>query len=224
MVVVGERLVYPRGHLILIQKSRRCEYGAISGVGIGQVLGKELRLRRNPVGRNDVAGERRSGSRIVDDVQARGAEIARFLRGRRHDVVEDGSGSLAHGFIIQEKEGTVFAAVKLRHRQGAADGAAELVPLEDVARQGEEVARIQFVVAQEFEKNAVHLVCAAFGSAIQHAARVPILRAVFALLDLKLLRSEYSAEYRNSGGVLNGTTKSGTNEVHGVLFEFLRCI
>src|SRR5260370_4851055 len=40
--------------------------------------------------------------------------------------------------------------------------------------------------------------------------------------EFEIQQSEYSAELRNGGGVLNGTTKSGTNQFHGVLLEFLR--
>lgn len=46
--------------------------------------------------------------------------------------------------------------------------------------------------------------------------------SIDALQEFSIQQSEYSAEFRNAGGVLNGSTKSGTNELHGVLFEFLR--
>ena len=46
--------------------------------------------------------------------------------------------------------------------------------------------------------------------------------SIDALQEFSIQQSEYSAEFRNAGGVLNGSTKSGTNEFHGVLFEFLR--
>lgn len=41
--------------------------------------------------------------------------------------------------------------------------------------------------------------------------------------EFKVLTNGYSAEYGNaSGGIVNVATKSGTNQVHGTLFEFLR--
>ena len=55
-----------------------------------------------------------------------------------------------------------------------------------------------------------------------HQGGTLIQTSIDALQEFQIQQSEYSAEYRNSGGVLNGTTKSGTNQFHGVLFEFLR--
>jgi hypothetical protein len=41
--------------------------------------------------------------------------------------------------------------------------------------------------------------------------------------EVNILRSNYSAEFgRNAGGQVNVVTKSGTNEFHGSLFEFMR--
>lgn len=46
---------------------------------------------------------------------------------------------------------------------------------------------------------------------------------VDAIQEFSVLMSNYSAEYgRNSGGVVNAITRSGTNQFHGDLFEFLR--
>jgi hypothetical protein len=55
-----------------------------------------------------------------------------------------------------------------------------------------------------------------------HQGGTLIQTSIDALEEFQIQQSEYSAEFRNAGGVLNGTTKSGTNEFHGVLFEFLR--
>lgn len=55
-----------------------------------------------------------------------------------------------------------------------------------------------------------------------HQGGTLIQTSIDALQEFQIQQSEYTAEYRNAGGVLNGSTKSGTNEIHGVLFEFLR--
>ena len=41
--------------------------------------------------------------------------------------------------------------------------------------------------------------------------------------EFKVLQNDYTAEYgRNSGGIVSVVTKSGTNDLHGSLFEFVR--
>ena len=55
-----------------------------------------------------------------------------------------------------------------------------------------------------------------------HQGGTLIQASIDALQEFQIQQSEYTAEFRNAGGVLNGSTKSGTNEFHGVLFEFLR--
>jgi hypothetical protein len=46
--------------------------------------------------------------------------------------------------------------------------------------------------------------------------------SVDALQEFKVQQSAYSAEFSQAGGMLNATTKAGSNEFHGVLFEFWR--
>jgi Carboxypeptidase regulatory-like domain/TonB dependent receptor len=46
--------------------------------------------------------------------------------------------------------------------------------------------------------------------------------SIDALQEFKVQQSAYSAEFSHAGGLLNATTKSGTNQFHGGLFEFLR--
>ena len=44
-----------------------------------------------------------------------------------------------------------------------------------------------------------------------------------ALAEFRVITSNFSAEYgRVSGGVINAATRSGTNQLHGTLYEFLR--
>jgi len=46
---------------------------------------------------------------------------------------------------------------------------------------------------------------------------------VDAIQEFSVLTSNYSAEYgRTSGGVVNGITRSGTNQIHGDAYEFIR--
>ena len=46
--------------------------------------------------------------------------------------------------------------------------------------------------------------------------------SVDALQEFKVQQSAYSAEFSQAGGALNATTKSGSNQFHGALFEFVR--
>ena len=55
-----------------------------------------------------------------------------------------------------------------------------------------------------------------------HQGGTMIQTSIDALQEFKVQQSEYSAEVSHAGGVLNTATKSGTNQLHGGLFEFLR--
>jgi hypothetical protein len=55
-----------------------------------------------------------------------------------------------------------------------------------------------------------------------HQGGTLIQTSIDALQEFQVQQSEYSAEFRNAGGMLNVTTKPGTSEFHGGVFEFLR--
>src|SRR5262245_55627447 len=55
-----------------------------------------------------------------------------------------------------------------------------------------------------------------------HQGGTLIHTSIDALQEFKVQQSAYSSEFSHAGGLLNGTTKSGTNAFHGGLFEFLR--
>src|SRR5215475_2561846 len=55
-----------------------------------------------------------------------------------------------------------------------------------------------------------------------HQGGTLIQTSIDALQEFKVQQSAYSSEFSHAGGLLNGSTKSGTNTIHGGLFEFLR--
>jgi len=55
-----------------------------------------------------------------------------------------------------------------------------------------------------------------------HQGGTLIHTSIDALQEFKVQQSAYSSEFSHAGGLLNGSTKSGTNSFHGGLFEFLR--
>ena len=55
-----------------------------------------------------------------------------------------------------------------------------------------------------------------------HQGGTLIHTSIDALQEFKVQQSAYSSEFSHAGGLLNGSTKSGTNTFHGGVFEFLR--
>src|SRR5262249_60353455 len=55
-----------------------------------------------------------------------------------------------------------------------------------------------------------------------HQGGTLIHTSIDALQEFKVQQSAYSAEFSHAGGLLNGSTKTGTNAFHGGVFEFLR--
>jgi hypothetical protein len=55
-----------------------------------------------------------------------------------------------------------------------------------------------------------------------HQGGTLIQTSIDALQEFKVQQSAYSAEFSHAGGLLNGSTKAGANDLHGGLFEFLR--
>lgn len=56
----------------------------------------------------------------------------------------------------------------------------------------------------------------------QHQGGTFIQTSIDALQEFSVQQSPYSAEYNRGGAFFNATTKSGTNQFHGGIFEFLR--
>ncbi len=56
----------------------------------------------------------------------------------------------------------------------------------------------------------------------QHQGGTFIQTSIDALQEFSVQQSPYSAEYNRGGAFFNATTKSGTNQFHGGLFEFIR--
>ncbi|MBX9601664.1 MAG: TonB-dependent receptor [Bryobacteraceae bacterium] len=62
-----------------------------------------------------------------------------------------------------------------------------------------------------------------FSTNLQEGSAQVVIPSVDALAEFRVQTRTYDAEFgRNAGSVVNATTKSGTNQVHGNLFHFLR--
>jgi hypothetical protein len=56
----------------------------------------------------------------------------------------------------------------------------------------------------------------------QHQGGTFIQSSIDALQEFSIVQSPYSAEYNRGGAFFNATTKSGTNRLHGGIYDFLR--
>src|SRR5262249_56974724 len=99
--------------------------------------------------------------------------------------------ALAHRLEACEEEGLVAPVVKFRQQDRTPKRAAELIAFEDFALAGEEVARVEFVVAQEFKQSAVKVVRAGLRRAVQQPARMAEFSGVGALLHFEFLQGVY---------------------------------
>ncbi len=55
-----------------------------------------------------------------------------------------------------------------------------------------------------------------------HEGGTQIMTSIDAMQEFNVESSPYSAEYAGVGAAFNSTTKSGGNQFHGDLFEFVR--
>ena len=108
----------------------------------------------------DISGE----ERIVDDL---GAEVAGALAVVGNGDVEDEALTKTLAFVVDEEEGTVAPVVEVGDGDGAAEAAAELIALEDLAGEGEVGAGVELVVADELEEAAVITVGAGLGGGVE---------------------------------------------------------
>lgn len=61
-----------------------------------------------------------------------------------------------------------------------------------------------------------------FDTSEQHQGGSSIQTSIDALQEFSVQQNAYSAEHSRSGSFFNATTKAGTNNLHGTLFDFLR--
>src|SRR5262245_30866551 len=197
-------LVETHGELISVQLARR---------GIGKSPGACIRIRdefrevhrllRKSACRYDVSGERRESrpaGRIDtcrnwihdgDWVTCRitnPSENATLHRRGRYWIIEDQTLALPHSFVARKKESFVASIVKSWNQDGPSERSAELVALEDFTLTGEEVTRVEFVVAQEFKEAAMNCVRTRLRRTVQQSAGMAEFRRVSALLYLEFLK------------------------------------
>src|SRR5262249_8587173 len=176
------------GKWVRVQLARRgVGKGSGGSIRIGDEFSEEQRLRREPGGRDDIVRELSARERVVDSSRSHRAKVAALQRRGRHAAVEDQPLPFPHPLVAREEERLVAPVVELRNRDGPSERAAELFALEDFALSGEEVARVEFVVAQELKKPAMKRVRSGFRRAVQQAARVAEFGGVGALLHLEFL-------------------------------------
>ena len=102
----------------------------------------------------------------VGDIRGAAAEIAREHGGCR----DKRGGRVVYGILTDHGVLPAEEEEYLVLLDGAADGAAKLIPLERIAGRREEVARVHIAVAEKVERVAVEVVGARFGHARNSAA------------------------------------------------------
>src|SRR5262245_11216122 len=197
-------LVEPHCKLVRVQLARR---------GVGKVPGGCIRIRdefrevqrllRKSACRYDVSGERRESrpaGRIDtcrnwihdgDWVTCRitnPSENATLHRRGRYWINERQAPALPHFFVSRKKESFCAFIVKAWNQDGPSERSPELVALEDFTLTGEEVARVEFVVAQEFKEAAMNCVRTRLRRTVQQSAGMAEFRRVSALLYLEFLK------------------------------------
>jgi hypothetical protein len=109
------------------------------------------------------------------------------LCSRGDDTVLDNALAQTLAFVATEEEGSILATVDMGDGERAAEGATELVALEGLSLDGEEVAGVERVIADEFEEIAVELIGAGLGGGVEEAAAAIEFGGVGVLLDAEFL-------------------------------------
>jgi hypothetical protein len=148
-VANADLLIGPQRHLVRIERRDRIRSERpLGGVRQRDVLHEELRLRRNAALRDGVVRERRARiadgrQRIVDRRPA--SEVTHALFRCRHDHVDDVSLVAPLPLVAGEEERAAF-------QNRTTQCSAELIALEVLLLRGEEVLRVERVIAQELER------------------------------------------------------------------------
>jgi hypothetical protein len=175
VVFLGQRRVGLDIAFVDVQALRRIKYTFALA---GHVFQEELGLRRDPICRNDVAGEGRARERVDEGFLS--AEIPRAHGGRGEDVIEDLRLALVRTLQVGKEEYLVLP-------NRAADRAAILVAPKWILGDGEEIPGIDLVIADKLEQSAVEPVRAALHGCAHEIGRVPVLGGHVRGEHLKLL-------------------------------------
>ena len=140
--------------------------GGVAAIGVEGHAGLGGDLSALGGGYHDGVGAGRSGDgiRTVANIGAElRAEIAGAFGGGGHGGDKRTAVAAAGALIIEKEEDLVFD-------DGAAEGAAELVPAQGRVEGGEMVGGVEEIVAKEFEEGSVPLVRAGLGGGLEQGA------------------------------------------------------